>query len=290
MTRALAEAFVRRTEHADRRLDLEGLEIALAELLAAARARWPEVAFDPVAVVESLADSWAPADPAASLVELPPFAVDLVLAQACLRGELTALRVLRREMFARADLVLGRLRLPPADHDDVRQEVEAKLLVGERPKLAQYDASGPLPSWIASVAGREGLVLLRRRQPTEALDEDGLFDDDDDPELAVLNARHGADFKRAFQAAVSSLSPRDRTVLRALLVDDRSVNDIAALYRVHRVTASRWISEIRRTLLLDTRRRLQQALQLDPSSVDSAIRIVAGQLELSLYRLLGAQR
>ena len=276
MTLGLAEVFVQHTDHDTGWLDRAALDTSLAQLLATARARWPAVAFDDAATVESLAAVWAPADPVPRIAEYPPFVVELVLAQACLRGEVTALHALYHEMFAQADRVLARLRLDSADADDVRQEVRAKLLVGDRPKLAQYEGDGPLSHWIASVAGREGLLLLRRRRITEPLNDDAFLDEDTDPELAVLNARHGAEFKRAFQAAVADLAPRDRTVLRALLVDDRSVNDIAALYKIHRVTASRWISEIRQRLLHDTRRRLQQTLQLDASSIDSASATAAG--------------
>ncbi len=286
MTFALAEVFVQRADHDTRSLDRAALSASLSQLLAAARARWPEVELDDVAVVESLAARWAPADPAPRIAEYPPFAVELVLAQACLRGEVTALRVLYGEMFERAERVLARLRLDAADVDDVRQEVRTKLLVGDRPKLAQYEGNGPLSQWLASVAGREGLLLLRRRRISEPLGDDMFVDDDPDPELALLNARHGAELKRAFQAAVADLPPRDRTVLRALLVDDLSVNDIAALYKIHRVTASRWISEIRQRLLRDTRHRVQQTLKLDASSIDSAVRIVARDIDLSLYRLL----
>jgi len=285
----LADIFLAHADHDTGQLDPAALEASLRDVLSAARARWSDVAFDDAAAVASLAASWAPGDPASPAVAHPPFVVELALAQACLRGEPSALHVLRREMFVRAERVLARLRLDPADVDDVRQEVQTKLLVGDQPKLAQYEGSGPLSHWIASVAGREGLLVLRRRRITEPLDADALLDDDDDPELAVLNTRHGADFKRAFQAAVADLPPRDRTVLRALLVDDRSVNDIAALYKIHRVTASRWLSEIRQRILRDTRTRLQQTLQLDASSVDSAVRIVASELDLSLYRLLAAR-
>jgi RNA polymerase sigma-70 factor (ECF subfamily) len=289
MTRAappLAAMFAHHTEHDTRQLDPAALEASLADLLAAARARWPEVELDAAAAIADLAACWAPEQPVPRTAVLPAFAVELLLARGCLRGDAAALRVLDREMFDKAARVLVRLQLNASDADDVRQDVQTKLLVGDRPRLAQYEGTGPLAQWIASVAGREGLRLLRRRRITEPLDDDALLDGDDDPELATLNARHGADFKRAFQAAVTELPPRDRVVLRALLVDDRSVNDIAALYKIHRVTASRWVAEVRQRLLRETRRRLQDSLQLDAASLDSAVRIVAGGLDLSLYRLL----
>jgi RNA polymerase sigma-70 factor, ECF subfamily len=286
---ALAARFVERADSAAAGLDRAALEEALAGILASARERWPDIAFDDVAAVTTLAERWVPDGEAATL-RFPPFAADVVFAQACLAGDAEALRGFHRDMFGRAHAVLARLKLGRADFDDVIQDVKTKLLVGERPRLAQFEGQGPLAHWVASVAGREALSLLRRRTPSESLDDAGdlVAADVLDPEHAVLHARHAADFKRAFQASVLELPPRDRAVLRALLVDERSVNEIAAFYQIHRVTASRWISGIRETLLRETRRRLQETLQLDPESLDSAVRIVAGQFDVSLHRILSS--
>jgi RNA polymerase sigma-70 factor (ECF subfamily) len=254
---------------------------AVDAVLSAAAARWPGLATAELA--SGLAVHWAIADGGAP----PPFADEVVLARACVAGDPVAIAAFQREMLTPARRVLGRLGLSTADADDVLQEVRAKLLSGERPRLAGYEGTGALAPWVAAVAGREALSLLRRRRPSEPLDED-VFAATADPELAVIHARHGADLKAAFQAAVAALSARERAVLRALVIDERIVNDIAALFRIHRVTASRWVSEIRRTLLRDTRRRLSQRVGTDPAALDSAMRIVDSGLEMSLHRLLAA--
>ncbi len=285
---SLAGHFVAHAAPEAEQLDRAELAAALAALLMVVRARWPGVLREDAPAVAALAAAWVPDAAAPHALELPPFAAELVLAQTCVRGERAAIEAFSREMFVHADRALGRLRLAPGDLDDVRQEVHAKLLVGAPPKLAQYEGTGPLAHWVASVAVREGLILMRRQRRSHTIEDTDALVDDQDPELALLRARHGADFKAAFQAAVAALPARARMVLRALLVDDRSVNDIAALYKIHRVTASRWLSDIRDTLLRDTRRRLQHTLQLDPPSLDSAVRVVAADLELSLFRLLAA--
>ena len=144
-----------------------------------------------------------------------------------------------------------------------------------------------IAQWVASVAGREALGSLRRQKPIDAIADDDLLDTGDDPALVALKSQHGADFKRAFQAAVAALPARDRAVLRAMIVDDRSINEIAAVYGIHRVTASRWVSEIRHALLKGTRKELRTQLSLDDSHLDSAMRMIDSNLDLSLYRLLG---
>lgn len=256
---------------------------AMDETLAAARTRWPHVTFDEAACKRHLEDC---SDEGA----LPPFATELVLAAACLAGNAAAIRAFNDEMFDRVDRVLSRLGLGAADADDVKQDVRTKLLVASAsgdPKLALYRGTGPLPHWIASVAGREALGSMRKRKPADAIDDDDfLADAADDPELVTLKAQHGAAFKEAFQAAVRELSSRERGILRALIVDDRSVNEVAAVYGIHRVTASRWVSELRADLLKRTRNQLRDRFQLDASSLDSALRLLDSNLELSLYRLL----
>lgn len=252
------------------------------ETLAAARQRWPRVEFDEARCARHVAECSADG-------QLPPFAVELVLAAACLAGDAVAIRVLYGEMFERVDRVLSRLGLSAADADDIKQEVRKKLLLATdgEPKLALYRGSGPLAHWIASVAGREALGAMRKQRPTSAIDDDDfLADAADDQELAVLKKQHGAAFKQAFQAAVAELPARGQGILRALVVDERSVNEIAAVYGIHRVTASRWVTELRHDLLKRTRNHLRDRFQLDASSIDSALRLLDSNLELSLYRLL----
>jgi RNA polymerase sigma-70 factor (ECF subfamily) len=219
---------------------------------------------------------------------LPPCAVDLYLACACARGDAAALRHFNREVLARSDRVLARLGLSRADADDVMQDVRTRLLVGaagEPGKLVSYQGTGPLAHWVSAVAGRQALGAMRRTRPTADIDDDVLYADDD-PELRVLKSRHRGEFKAAFQAAVAELEPRDRAVLRALVLDDRSVFEVAAVYGIHRVTASRWIAKFRATLLRGTRARLRASTELADRDLDSWIRVVDSGLELRLYRLL----
>ncbi|MGE0547683.1 MAG: sigma-70 family RNA polymerase sigma factor [Kofleriaceae bacterium] len=281
----LAAQFAAHADEAEQ-VDLAALGRSLVETLDAVRRRWPAIQLDDQTIVSELAALRTQATFDGGLI--PPCAADLVLARACLRGDLAAQRYFSDQMFERVDRVLARLGVTGADGDDVKQEVRSKLLIGNagEPKLSLFQGTGPLVHWVASVAGRAALSMMRRRRITESLGDDELLDVADDPQLSTLKAAHRNHFKHAFQDAVSALEPRDRAILKALVVDDRTVHEVATLYGIHRVTASRWVAEIRKALLEGTRRRLRQRLKLDPLSVDSAIRWLDSNLDVSLYRLL----
>lgn len=281
----VVEVFRREAAADPSALEPAALASALSAVVDTVAARWPGVAIDPAVLVAGVAAHWHPHDDPPRSFEPPRYIADLGLAIACLRGEPAALRYLD-ELFGRAAGTLRRLKLGPHDSEDVLQETRIGLLIGDHPKLAQYHGEGPLEQWLAIVCGRAGLMLLRRRRVTEPVDDAALDDAALDPEAAVHYARHGAVWKRAVQAAVAELPPRDRAMLRALVIDQRSVNEIATLWTIHRVTASRWVSRVRREVLAATRKKLQDELSLDDSELDSAVRLVSAQLELSLERIL----
>ena len=220
--------------------------------------------------------------------ELPTCTGDLYLALGCLRGDDAAISHFEASILPQIDSVLKRFGVQAQDADDVRQELRERLLVGvgsNTPAIEGYMGSGALVHWVRAVASRQVLGRMRKNKPTINI-EDVVLEDESDPQLAVLKERYRDEFKIALHAVVEELEARERTILRALIVDNRSVADIARLYRVHRVTASRWIAQIRRQLLLRTRTQLRQRLDLGPEELQSMIRMVESQMEMSLARLL----
>src|SRR5262249_23753239 len=109
----------------------------------------------------------------------------------------------------------------------------------------------------------------------------------DDPELAYLKARYRAEFKLAFDDALAALTDRERTLLAQYHVDALTIDQLGALYDIHRVTALRWVGKAQarpRELILE---RLDQRLGLSSSDLRSVMRLVRSHLELSLVRVLG---
>ena len=83
-----------------------------------------------------------------------------------------------------------------------------------------------------------------------------------------------------------ALSPSDRTLLKQQFIDGLGTEALAALHRVHRVTMFRRLSKIRRQLLSATRRELAARIRVQRSELDSIMRAVKGNVELTLERIL----
>src|SRR5262249_564583 len=136
------------------------------------------------------------------------------------------------------------------------------LFVGEDagPRLGLYAGRGPLRAWVGVAAARTALMLRRSQQRTREVSAD---EDDwagalatistNNPELELLKRQYAAAFGVALRDAVGGLEPRQRTVLRMSFVDGLSIDEIGAVYAVHRATAARWIQRACDTLFEKTR-------------------------------------
>ena len=153
---------------------------------------------------------------------------------------------------------------------DVRQALRTRLLVaapGGAPRIADYAGRGPLGAWVRVAAVRVA-IDLRRSQGQEPLPASGEHDASpaDDPELALLKARHSAAYADALRAAMASLSAKERNLMRMHFVDGLSIDRIGVAYQVHRATAARWIEALRERLLAETYRQLGELLRPNPRS------------------------
>lgn len=215
---------------------------------------------------------------------------EIALVGACAEGDAQAVAAFEREYMTAASASLKRLRVSAAESDEVLQRVRLKLLVpertGELPAIAAYAGSGKLKSFVRVVATREAVSLLRAKRPDAESELDSLAATFDDPALKELAQRSREAMKRGFEAAIAQLSSRDRNVLRLHFLDGVELNAIARVYAVHRVTASRWLSDIRESLLESVRGHVQRELALNDSDVDSVVRLARVDLDASVERIL----
>lgn len=268
------------------------LERRLEELVAAGRAQWPGLELEPTRfvafVAERLPEGRSPEEALGTMR-----AADLYLTCACTSGNAAALATFDGQYMGEADLALRRMRASPAQVDEIKQLVRHKLFVakGRAPgKIAEYSGRGDLRRWVRAIAVRTFLNETRRGKRMVPMADDqllhGMSASEDDPELAYMKERYRSEFRDAFVQAVKTLGPRQQTLLRYQHVDGLNIDEIGAIYRVHRVTAYRWLEKAREALVKQVHKQLEARLQVEKREFDSILRLIRSQLHLSLIRYL----
>jgi RNA polymerase sigma-70 factor, ECF subfamily len=271
-----------------------GLEARVRAMIPAAKQAWPELAFEDgefYAYVRARLRIDETSSAEAIETELAGLHLaDLYLAFACARGDAAAMRVLDARFLGALDGALS--RIDSGATDEIKQRVRTKLLVGddgEPGRIAGYTGHGELLRWLRVAATREALSLLRKHKrevPAEDAELADLISPAESQELALLKSEYRSEFKTAFQAALTSLEPRQRTILRYHLIDGLNIDAIGAVYGVHRATVARWIDRIRSDLLERTRERLMAQIQVNRAEFESIMRLIQSQLDVSMHRLL----
>lgn len=267
---------------------VEGLGARLGTLHEVGRSAWPDIDLSAELFVRHLATHLGAAKvPETALTG--SHVADLFVAAASAAGDARAVTAIMEHHFPQLRVALQYLGSTSATADDVKAQMLEQLFVGRdggRPKIAGYSGRGELRSWLRSFAVRTAMKLRGRRENAyEEVPED-LASPGADPELAHLKSLYGDAFNAAVTQAVGDLSPRDRTLLRYSALDGLGIDELARLYRVHRATAARWLTAARAALFDDTRTRLMAQLGIEASELDSIIRLVRSQLDVSLRRLL----
>lgn len=240
----------------------------------AARAAWPDVqlGFDAFA---------------SHMRGAGPHATDLYLACACAAGDPAALAAFDRLYVVAVREALARI---DRSHDfvgEVQQILRERLLVGPHAKIRDYRGNGALASWVRTAAVRTALNLRRGNRPE-------LRDDADheplaqlyDPEIVLLRQRYLPDIDAALRQAIAALPARDRLVLQLYYIDGLTLAKIAALEGVGTSTIFRRMSAATQGVLTRMKAELAGRLQVSSDSLDSLIRHVQDDIDLSLSQVL----
>ncbi len=234
-----------------------------------------------------------PADALAAFVaararpDTPPERLaELYLTCGCARGDADALAELERAFFPDLRrMVLKRCRSESLA-DEAMQILRATLLVprgADPPEIADFTGAGPLAGWLRVVAVRIVLRFLRKEErsaPIEEVVADRLASLDD-PELRYIRARYGDAVQVALREAWLETSTEDRNLLSYRYVDGYGVDQIAAVHRVHRATAARWVNRAEDALVAAARRRLEIRYQVVAKEMQSLLRLIRSHLLVS---------
>jgi RNA polymerase sigma-70 factor (ECF subfamily) len=273
------------------------LDRRLWTIVAEGRAAWPDLTVDARAVVEFIARQATAELAEAALDGLRP--ADLYLACACAHQMPGAIVAFDRDYMREVDVALTRMRIGPPRLSDVKQLVRQRLFVGGGTagaptgpgKIAEYAGRGDLRRWVRSVAVRTCLNDLRKGRREILVDDEHLIAHHaiaaDDPELEYMKRTYAHEFRAAFAEALGQLGSREQTLLRYHHVDGLNIDEIGAIYRIHRVTAFRWIEKAKELLASSTLEILRGRLKLPANELDSVLRMIRSQIHLSLVRHLG---
>jgi RNA polymerase sigma-70 factor (ECF subfamily) len=269
------------------------VEVALAEALERARARWPALELEPARLQAVLARRVRGEDPLAALGRLQ--LEDLFLAAACERGDPDALSIFEREVLPHARAALVARREPRDRVEEALQLLRQRLFVGEggRARIGDYAGAGPLSAFARVAAVRLALNLRRADQGGRAPSRPGSRAGAvpaAPPELGYVKARYWLDFKAAFEAAFASLSLRQRALLRLQLIEGISTSRLARMYRADPSTARRWLAQARTDLVEKTRTCLEARVRVSRDEAESLMALLVSQLDQSVRRILNDHR
>jgi RNA polymerase sigma-70 factor, ECF subfamily len=217
---------------------------------------------------------------------------DLCLAFGCGRGDTEALRLFQTEFVPIAVSTIRGVDSSEAFVEEVTQQLLERILVAApgQPRILEYAGRGSLEHWLRAAALR--LALNARRSARRAPDQLGSDSQFEvaapmaDLQLDILQARYGPDFGAALKEAMGDLSSQERSLLRLHFLDGLSFNQIGAVYQVNKSTISRRMSHARATLLAKTRERLEKRFNLGAPELESLLRMLGPELQLSLTSVL----
>jgi RNA polymerase sigma-70 factor (ECF subfamily) len=244
---------------------------------------WPTLSVAPARFAHMLRDVDVTSD---GLRQWPG---DVYLACAAAGGDREAIRVIDEHFVARLPARIRRLGARPENVADILQVVRERLFSGAAPRIRAYNARGPLKQWISVVAIRTA-VDLHRRETAAPRAESAWLETIAGPHPDVTALMMTAEVKHELEAAireqVAALSPRDRAILRLHVIENVSLERIAPIYGVHRITVARWVWAAGERVLDGLRRRFQQRFGIVPPELESMARLARSQLSLNLAELL----
>jgi RNA polymerase sigma-70 factor, ECF subfamily len=251
-----------------------------------ARARWPGVSLSDDDFAAYLAASFPVGRPRLDEARVQ----ELFLACACVRRDPIAIAHFEKMFFGEVADLYRRFDYLPLSVDDVRQRLRERLYLCETPSLRGYQGRGGLRAWfraaalhlLVNIASRE-----TRERPSDREFFDVVLDASADAEAEYLKQACKLEFEQAMGAAIGKLTARERSVLRYAYIDNRSIDQIAGVFRVHRSHAARLVTKARDRLVEITREELMARLGVNDQDAQSIVRAALSRMGTTLLRRLG---
>jgi RNA polymerase sigma-70 factor (ECF subfamily) len=282
----LGERLLRgRPQLADPDLTAPQLEAALGEIVEAAQRAWPAVGLPVEAFLAHVGERLTGDSPLLRALRRLHTA-DLYLACACARGDARAFAAFEDHCLRRLGPALHKIDARPDVIDDIKQHIRGTVLVGiaGRAQIVDFSGRGDLRGWVHVIAVHLALQQRQRARREIGAEDDELLEriaSPGDLELDHAKQLYRREFKQAFQDALRALTDRERTLLRQHYIDGLTVDELGALYRVHRSTAARMVARSRLAVLEATRAQMMAQLDIQSEQLDSILQMIRSQIEFS---------
>ena len=214
---------------------------------------------------------------------------DLYLACACAQGVAGALEAFDRTYLPMVDGFVARQRLPSGALDDLKQQLRERLFVAGR--IREYSGQGPLANWLRVVAVRAAIDFSRKRSEALLGAESGTgrvaaLAAPGEPELDFIRDTYREAVGRAVKESLGELPSEERNVLRLHFIEGVTLDELAALFHVHRATVARRIAAARESVLVHAKKLFGEQAEVAAPEVESLFELVRGRLDVTLSSFL----
>jgi RNA polymerase sigma-70 factor len=229
---------------------------------------------------------------------VPGHAADLYLTAACRLGQGEALQLFERDYILRSRGAIQSIVRDASAVDDILQDVRSRLIAGPRSKVACFRGTGPLGSWVRSIALNVARDHLRtegaRRRAEEAqawtfaLGSNDALLRPDSPARCVLRRGRGPASLDAVRVAFQALGPHERQLLHDHYLRGLSIDILAPLCHVNRATVARRIRRATDEVARQVRKQFGALYpREDARSLDALALAVCRELIADAAALLG---
>ena len=172
---------------------------------------------------------------------------DLALARRCAAGERAAQRELFQREVDRVHHVLHRILGSAPEVEDAAQE--AMLAVFR--SLPRFRGEATLATWVDRITVRVAIAHLQRRRTAAPLDEAAWVAA---PQVPIVQQLFQHEAARRLYAALSGMEARQRVAFVLHVIEERSMDEIAAAMGATRVATKARVWRARRELARRARR------------------------------------
>ena len=235
---------------------------------------------------------------------------DLCLVIACEKGDEAAWEQLVATFDATVKSAARNISKSTEEAEDLASSIWAELYGlrhdkdgNKKSKLAYYSGRGSLAGWLRAVVSQLAIDQFRKQskfvQVEESREFENLANEASDntnnhhivshtqsPEDLLGSKLSARDVSGALRAAIESLEPEDRMVLKLYYFDGQKLKDIAEIFGYHEATASRKLVRIQSEIRKAVEKHLREERGWTENEVKRNLSETASKLDVSVEKLI----